>query len=139
MNLAELDMQNQPDGTTAPEFSIILPLSKAEVVFKLLTRADELQIEKEVKSLRKINSEVDAETTTRLKAMIVSVNGDTAKNTIWNFVDKLLVRDARYFRETYKNIIPDVNFNIPVDFSCGTNETVRLPIGTNFFWPDSRI
>jgi hypothetical protein len=98
-----------------------------------------LAIDKEIKSLRKISSEVDAEATTRLKHMIVAVNGDTSQKVIWNFVDNLLVRDARYLREQYRSVIPDVNFSIPVQCSCGTNQTVRLPIGTNFFWPDARV
>lgn len=139
VNLTELQAQNEPQNGIVPEFKVILPLSKAEVVLKLLTRGDELTIDKEVKSLKKINSDVDAESTTRLKFMIVSINGDTSKATIWNFVDNMLVRDARYLREQYKNLIPDMDFDIPLDCVCGTTEKARLPIGTNFFWPDSRV
>lgn len=139
VNLAELQAQNEPQDGAKAEFKIVLPLSKAEVVLKLLTRGDEIGIDKEVKSLKKINSDVDAESTTRLKAMVVSVNGDMAKNTIWSFVDNMLVRDARYLREQYRNLIPDINFDIALDCSCGTSEKTRLPIGPSFFWPDSRI
>jgi hypothetical protein len=137
VNLSELDTQNTTISTSS--FKVILPLSKAEVTLKLLTRGDELTIDKEMKSLKKINNDVDTEATTRLKNMIVAVNGDTSKKAIWNFVDNLLVRDARYLREQYKDMVPDVNFTIPVECSCGTNQTVRLPIGTNFFWPDARV
>lgn len=139
VNLAELDMENAPEEGSVPQFKVILPLSKAEVTLKLLTRGDELGIDKEVKSLKKINNDVDAEATTRLKHMIVAVNGDSSQKVIWNFVDNLLVRDARYLREQYRSLIPDVNFNIPVECSCGTSQTMRLPIGTNFFWPDARV
>jgi len=139
INLSELKTQNEPDANTKPDFKMVLPLSKAEIVLKLLTRGDELNIEKEIKSLKKINSDVEAEATTRLKYMIVSVNGDTTKSTIWNFVDNMLVRDARYLRETYRSLIPDVDFKIEVECTCGNNEEVRLPLGVNFFWPDSRV
>ncbi len=139
VNLAELEMENVPEEGSLAQFKVILPLSKAEVTLKLLTRGNELEIDKEIKSLRKISSEIDAEATTRLKHMIVAVNGDTSQKVIWNFVDNLLVRDARFLREQYRNSIPDVNFNIPVECSCGTSQTVRLPIGTNFFWPDARV
>jgi hypothetical protein len=139
VNLSELETDNIPTTDTTSKFTIVLPLSKAEVTLKLLTRGDELNIEKEVKSLKKINSEVDSESTTRLKNMIVSVNGDTSKTTIWKFVDSLLVRDARYLREQYKSRIPDVNFNVTVNCTCGTSEKARLPIGVNFFWPDARV
>jgi hypothetical protein len=50
-----------------------------------------------------------------------------------------LVRDARYLREQYKSRIPDVNFNVTVNCTCGTSEKARLPIGVNFFWPDARV
>lgn len=139
VNLAELDTVNEPQDGNTPEFKIVLPLSKAEVVVKLLTRGDELAIEKEVKSLKKINSEVEADATTRLKTMIVSVNNDTSKTAIWNFVDNMLVRDARYLREKYRSMVPDINFNISLDCTCGTTDTARLPIGANFFWPDSGV
>jgi hypothetical protein len=139
VNLSELETENEPTGNVMDTFKIVLPLSKAEVTLKLLTRQDELNIEKEVKSLKKINSDVNAEATTRLKAMISAVDGDTSKTTIWKFVDNLLVRDTRYLREQYKANIPDVNFNISIDCMCGTTETVRLPIGIDFFWPDARV
>jgi hypothetical protein len=139
VNLSELETENQPTNSSLDSFKIVLPLSNAEVTLKLLTRQDELNIDKEVKSLKKVNSDVDAEATTRLKAMISAVNGDSSKTAIWKFVDNLLVRDARYLREQYKSHVPDVNFNVPVECSCGTSETARLPIGVNFFWPDTRL
>jgi hypothetical protein len=139
IDLSELQTENEPTNEALDKFKIILPLSKAEVTLKLLTRQDELNIEKEVKSMKKINSDVNTEATTRLRAMITAVDGDTSKTTIWKFVDSLLVRDTRYLREQYKEHIPDVNFNISIECACETTETVRLPIGIDFFWPDARV
>lgn len=139
INLSELQTENEPEDGATSQFKITLPLSKAEVVLRLLTRGDELNIDKEIRAMKKISSDVDTEATTRLKSMIVSVNGDTSKTTIWNFVDNMLVRDARYLREQYRTILPDINFDVTVDCTCGANQTTRLPIGTNFFWPDARV
>lgn len=139
VNLSNLNTKNVPEETDLKNFTIVLPVSKAEVVVKLLTRKDELMIEKELKALKKVNSEVESETTTRLKALIVSVNGDTNKSSIWKFVDSMLVRDARYLREQYRNLIPDVDFEVPIECSCGTDSTGRLAIGPNFFWPDAGV
>jgi len=139
VNIAELGTENEPENDSSSQFTIVLPLSKAEITLKLLTRGDELNIDKELKSLRKVNSEQNAEATTRLKNMIIAVNGDTSKTKIWQFVDNMLVQDARYLRENYKTKVPDINFNISVDCTCGTEKTVRLPIGPDFFWPDARI
>jgi hypothetical protein len=139
VNLTELQMENEPEEGTVPQFKIVLPVSKKEVTLKLLTRGDELRIEKEVKSLKKINGDVNSETTTRLKSIIAAVDGDTTPSTIWQFVDSMLVKDARYLREQYRQIVPDVNFNIEVDCTCGANQRARLPIGADFFWPDARV
>ena len=139
VNLSELETENSPETTESSEFTLVLPLSKAEITLKLLTRGDELTIDKELKALKKISSDVESESTSRLKAMIKSVNGDTSKAKIWAFVDNLLVKDARYLREQYRTKVPDINFNVSVECTCGTEQTVRLPIGVNFFWPDARV
>lgn len=143
VDLSELTTENEPTGATENEFIIQLPLSKAEVKLRLLTRGDELEIDKEVKALQKANLEVNNEATSRLRRMVVSVNGDNSKAKIWSFVENMLVRDSRYLREEYRKRIPDVNFTINVNCDCtqGTDvvNTARLPIGPNFFWPDIRV
>lgn len=139
VDLTELQTENQPEDGAISEFTVMLPISKAEVTLKLLTRGDELKIEKDLKALKKINPDVESEATSRLKAMIIAVNGDSSKATVWNFVDNLLVKDARYLREQYSKIIPDVNFSVPIECSCGASQKVRMPIGVNFFWPDARV
>lgn len=140
IDLTQLKTENEPTSTTLSEFSIVLPISKAEVTLRLLTRGDELNIDKEIKALKKANSDVESDSTARLRAMIVAVNGDKSKSTIWAFVENLLVRDARYLREQYRTHIPDVDFNVAIDCDCDDElKTVRLPIGANFFWPDARV
>jgi hypothetical protein len=139
INLSDLETENSPETIESSEFTLVLPLSKAEITLKLLTRGDELAIDKELKALKKISSDVESESTSRLKAMIKSVNGDSSNRKIWAFVDSLLVKDARYLREQYRTKVPDINFNVSVDCSCGTEQKVRLPIGVNFFWPDARV
>lgn len=143
VDLTELGVENEPTKNSEKEFTIVLPVSKAEIKVKLLTRADELTIEKETTALKKANAGIESESTSKLRAMIVSVNGDSSKGTIWQFVDNMLVRDARFLREQYRTRIPDVDFKFHVDCNCTTEDSdkkiMRLPIGTNFFWPDSRV
>jgi hypothetical protein len=140
VDLTTLKTENEPTVDTKTDISIVLPVSKATVTLKLLTRNDELNIEKENKALKKANLETESETTSRLRAMITSVNGDSNPATIWKFVDNLLVRDARYVREQYKLHVPDVDFNVSLECTCSTDPiSMRLPIGVNFFWPDSRV
>jgi hypothetical protein len=141
VDLTELKTENEPDSTTKKEFKIILPISNAEVTLGLMTRGDELNTEKEAKALKKVTGNMESDSTSKLRAMIVAVNGDTSKAVIWKFVDSLLVRDARFLREQYRTCVPDVDFNITIDCDCASDKpkTMRLPIGVNFFWPDARV
>ncbi len=143
VDLTQLGTENEPTAQSTKEFTIVLPVSKVEVTLKLLTRADELAIEKEAKALKKTNADIESDSTSRLRALITAVNGDTSKGAIWQFVENMLVRDARFLREQYRTYIPDVDFSFSVDCDCVTDssekKTMRLPIGTSFFWPDARV
>lgn len=120
------------------EFTVKLPKSGNEVTFKLLTHGDELAIDNEVKGLQKINKNNIAEVTTRLKHMIVDINGTRERADIRKFVDGfLLAQDARAIREEYTRVSPDINLNFIYTFEDGSEEEVAIPIGLNFFWPDA--
>jgi len=116
------------------EFNFTFPHSGNEITFKLLNHGDEMKIQRELDSLKKINKTEDPTLTTRLKHMILSVEGKTDKKDIREFVDKyLLARDARALREHIKSISPDIDLTF---FPSGSETTKTIPIGVGFFWPD---
>ena len=120
------------------EFPVKLPKSGYEVIFKLFTHGDELSIEQEIKGLQKINKNDVPEVTTRLKHMIVAINGNRERADIRKFVDGfLLAQDARALREEYVRVSPDVDLKFTYTYDDGSDEEVALPIGINFFWPDA--
>ena len=120
------------------EFSLVLPASKYEINYRLLTHKDEVDIEKEIKGLQKINKENIAEVTTRLKYMLTSINGSRELGDIRRFVDQfLLAKDARAIREAYSNTAPDLDLKFTYTNSDGSEEEVALPITISFFWPDA--
>ena len=101
---------------------------KNEFSFKLPS------IDREINGLKKINKSASPELTTRLKHMILSVDGKDDKKEIRDFVDNyFLARDSRAFREHIKNSQPDVDLNYVLE----SGEEVTVPIGLNFFWPDA--
>ena len=115
------------------EFSYTLESTSNVITYKLLTGKDEKIIEREIAGVRKIQQDASPELTTRLKQMILSINGDTDRKTVRDFVDNyFLARDSRAFREHIKNTQPDVNLNVTLD----SGEEVAIPIGLSFFWPD---
>jgi len=120
--------------STSNEFAFTLPNSGNIVTFKLLTHGDEKKIEQETKGLTKINKNSSTTITTRLKHQILSVNGETEKPKIREFVDNyLLAQDSRALRERIKELSPDVDLTF---FPENGDNRVDIPIGLNFFWPD---
>jgi hypothetical protein len=121
-------------------FDFILPYAKRTIQIKLLSNKDELEIDNELKALAKI-SKNSSEITTRLKYLIVSVDGNTDKAFVRKFVDnELLSRDSIELRKFIREITPDVDMNF--DFTCThcqSEERVGVPMTVQFFWPESGI
>lgn len=127
-------LHEEVQKATSNEFAFTLPGSGNIVTFKLLTHSDEKKIEQETKGLTKINKNSSTTITTRLKHQILSVNGETEKPKIREFVDNyLLAQDSRALRERIKELSPDVDLTF---FPENGNNRVDIPIGLSFFWPD---
>ena len=62
------------------EFNFKLPNSERELTFKLLNGIDENDIESEINAKKKISKEQSSQLTTRLKHMILSVDGNSEKS-----------------------------------------------------------
>ena len=122
------------------KFTFTCPASKTVIEFKLLTGKDDKKIKSEIKGLQKINKNTNPEMSTRLKYMILSVDGKTEDKDIRNFVDNyFLARDSRSLREYIKSFQPDVDMKFNFESSGGIDEEVSLPMTVNFFWPDSKL
>ena len=131
-----VDFSKLPKGKNEFEFS--LPTSKRVIKYKLLTSGDVDDIDREAKSLNKI-SDIDRTLTTRLKSMIIEVDGNTEKQTINNFVDnEFFAVDSLAFREHIVDNTPDIDLEISVDID-GEEVEVSVPMTVQFFWPSSRV
>ena len=134
----EIDVSTSIEGRN--EFSFTLPTSKKEITFKLLTHEDETKIEQEIKGLEKLNRR-GFEGTTKLKHVILSIEGNYDKKTVREFIDNaFLARDSRALRNHIKDISPDVTLQANAVFEDGAVESnVMFPLGSDFFWPDAGI
>ena len=128
----ELDESLYTKGSN--QFTFTLPNTGTVLVFKLLTHGDENKIQNEIKGLKKIKPNSSPEATTRLKHMIISVDGEEEPKDIREFVDNyFLAKDARAFREYVSQIQPDIDLTF---FPENGGDAINIPIGLNFFWPD---
>ena len=141
INLAELkskefDFTKSPKGSN--QFDYQLPTSKKNVVYKLLTHKDETDIDAELKAIAKLSKGGSTpEMTTRLKYLIVSIDGNTDRGFIKKFVDtELRAIDSVELRKHIRGNNPDMDMSF--DFvcpKCGATARMAMPLGVDFFWP----
>jgi len=118
------------------EFEFTLPTTDRVIKYKLLTSGDVDAIEKRAKSLSKI-SDIDRSLTTRLKHMILEVDGNSERSVVNNFVDnEFFAVDSRSFRKYISDNTPDIDLEISIDVD-GEEVDITVPMTVQFFWPSS--
>lgn len=120
------------------KFSFKLPNSGTVIEFKLLTVGEQSIIKQDLKGIKKIGlTRYSPNLTTRLKAMLVSVDGKTDRAVVNKFVDSMLASDSRALREYMNKIQPDIDLNVEMeDPETGEPFSGSIEIGINFFYPD---
>jgi hypothetical protein len=145
VDLTKLTEKNVSDSIPMQSpgvFELTLPTSKRTITFKLLTHGDEKAVQSELDALKKNSKSdsVDRELSTRLKYAIQSIDGNSDKKSIIEFVDNyLLAMDSKVLRKTMKDVSPDQKFEF--EFVCEkcdhVEEALAFNIDSNFFWPKS--
>ena len=119
-------------------YEFTLP-SGTTLTFKLLTHKDEKDITSEMQALARLTKGKGgtSEVTTRLKYMVLAVNGnaDRAYVNSW-VVNQFLAKDVKAFREYVREISPDLNMKFDfVSEATGETEALDIPFGIDFFYP----
>lgn len=119
----------------ANEFIFETPLGKNKIKFKLLTHGDEGAIEKDINALERLGKDVSADITTRLRYMIISVDGNSEISHINKYINGMLARDSKALRNYVKSISPDMDMTFTYTYDDGETEALPVTLGVNFFWP----
>jgi hypothetical protein len=123
------------------KFKFTIPSNGKVIEFKLLTHGDEQAITKESQALEKLNKNSSAsyDVTTRLKYMIISVDGNTDRGFINRWVvNEFLAKDTKVFRAYIKEISPDLDMKFEFTSELtGDTEALDIPFGINFFYPSN--
>jgi len=123
------DIQDNEDGT----FSVTLPLSSIVARIRPLTGQDEI----EMMSGGKVKDATNNLITKQMKLFIVDLNGHNDAKTINYVADNMTAGDARYIRDCFRIISPDIKMEQTfVCKNCEHEEAMLVPFGTDFFWPD---
>jgi len=125
------------------EFEFTLPTSNRKITFMAMTESRERRVKHQVKELskanRKLKDNTSRELTTRLKNMILSVDGETEQKVINHFVDnELFAVDSKALRAYINEVIPDMDLTWEfISEETGEGRDMQLPLDVTFFWPNS--
>jgi hypothetical protein len=118
------------EKTEVNTFLLKLPLSKVVIELKMLTSKDE-QLLSEL-----VNDKNDKSSTSFLKTVIVSINGETNKSEMSQFIENMPAVDSRLVRAVCKKLYPDISLSHQfVCKKCEFEEMIEVPLTADFFWP----
>ena len=136
LNDKEIDFDKLSSNTN--EFPFELPNSKRAITLRFLTHKDEKELEREANALKKVSSGLAKTMTSRMKRIIASVDGNSERTTVNNFVDtELLSVDSLEIRKYINSINPDIDMLTTATFPDGREEEVAVTITAQFFWPSA--
>lgn len=142
IDLSKVKTNDFPEDTINAEnrYKFTLPSTKKEVEFKLLTHGDEIEINKEIQAKKRLYKGKDSSdfgVTTRLRHMILSVDGDSDPKFINKWVENgFISMDTKEFRKYVKKLSPDMDltYEFTSDIT-GETEALDIPFGVSFFYP----
>jgi len=137
-----LDIKTKPGAedveiSNTGTFTITLPKTNTKVELKMLNGNDEKAMRMLSENKKKHNLP-EAPLMDQLKSIIVSIDGNSSRQFINDFVEqRMLAIQSSFVREEYARITP--NLDMKQDFecsACGTFLTIGIPLSTDFFWPN---
>lgn len=124
-------VEPNPDGTL--RFQV--PSGKM-VTIKVLTRQDSLEVDRQIESA--VSKGLSPSLiTSRLKKIIVDIDGVTDRAQLSSMIENMLVADTTEVRKQYDLMTPEVDTYIEITCSnCGKITGGEMPITAQFFWPN---
>jgi hypothetical protein len=144
IDLSKIQIKEVDDNLLNSEnrYEFTLPTSKKKIVFKLLTHKDEVEINKEQQALERLakgKTDISSDVTSRLRYMIVSVDGNSDRGYVNKWIqNEFLARDTKAFRKYVSEITPDLELKFQfVSDITGEEEALDIPFGVSFFYPSN--
>lgn len=142
-DLAKMELKTLDEDPMTPGhnlFSCVLPVTKKEVLFKIMTGEDERDMtalqESSAKEFGAKSGEKNV--TNRLWFSVLKFGEETDRNRIRRIVERLPARDSLFLRKRIDRVSPGVEMKQTVECPhCGEKSEVQVPLGADFFWPDA--
>lgn len=137
LTLNEKELTVEPDDMML--FNFTLPMSNKEVKFKLLSSGEFNKVldssQKQKEAYKQQYSEV---ITLLLKAQIKEVDGQSDRNYINKFVDRMRAGDSVALRNYIKSIEPGIDYEYEMESPfTGNKFKSTLNFGIDFFYPST--
>lgn len=117
-------------------FFIALPKTNVNVECRILNSKDEQLLEERAKKKEKMGLP-DSSITDQYKSFIVSLNGNTDRGLVDEFVDVMPAADTHFLQKEYERLSPDLSLIQKCECThCGAISEVSVPFTANFFWPE---
>jgi hypothetical protein len=129
LNYKETPVKPNEEGL----FEVQLPVSKNNVVLKILTFGEKVEIEKIVQSYPA--GRVAPSVTTRLFYHIISINGDSDKAKISTIIEKMPIADSKFIRKFIMENEPRLDLRKEVIAPSGEKVMADITFGVEFFRP----
>jgi hypothetical protein len=129
LNYKETPVKPNEEGL----FEVQLPVSKSNVVLKILTFGEKVEIEKIVQSYPA--GRVAPSVTTRLFYHIISINGDSDKAKISTIIEKMPIADSKFIRKFIMENEPRLDLRKEVIAPSGEKVMADITFGVEFFRP----
>lgn len=128
------EVSEKPDANGC--FHVHVPMRKKDIIFRLLTSGEERTLEKKAEAIKEAyNHEYSEYSTMKLKAHIVSIDGETSRDYISRFVDAMPVRDTLTIRKKILDVSPDIDMTYQFKAPDGLKFEAVMSVGVDFFFP----
>lgn len=139
VNLLELkykEITEKPDALGY--FDVMLPMRKKPAKIRLLNCGEDAFLFKQAQNIMEAyNEEFSSYSTMKLKASIVSINGNADRTYIDRFVDVMPALDAYTIRKKILEVSPNVDMKYEFTAKDGYKFTNYLEVGADFFFPNT--
>lgn len=133
VRIDQLPIKKGIDPNSDGTFTVVLPVSKAELKIKPLTFGEISEIDKVINSYPK--GRVAPSVTLRLQRNIVELNGQNDLGEISKFVEQMPIADSKYIKKFLRDNEPRLDMNKEIIAPSGEKLTVNVGFGVDFFRP----
>jgi len=129
MNIKKTELIADSNGY----FDVVLPTSGDSVKLKFLTYGEDNDIDKEMEKYPK--GVIAPKITKKLEAKIVSINGNTDRLQISQYVQQMPISDSKFIRTYLNEQEPRLDLKKKVTTPSGEEIDVTIDFGVEFFRP----